>query len=225
MNKKTKKRLIITTLGIVVIMLVTVALVSSGGASRPVSIAQAVSGEFDGQRIEVQGTVVDDSYKMTGNKTSFRIYDPEAGSRDTLEISYTGMVSATFGNGVVAICTGKIGADGALEASTLVTKCPSKYESAEGAVTVEYLLRQYDVLSGQELKVAGYVKDGSVAGIGSDSRFVIYSQGSEIPVRFEDGLPEGFKEGSAVVVTGKLSDNKAAPALIASSVALDSEVY
>ena len=43
-----------------------------------------------------------------------------------------GALPATFGAGVVAICTGTV--DGkTLEASEMVTKCPSKYES-EGLV-------------------------------------------------------------------------------------------
>ena len=43
---------------------------------------------------------------------------------------YQGAASSTFGDDVTAICTGRVGDDGVLRCSELVTKCPSKYEGA-----------------------------------------------------------------------------------------------
>ncbi len=44
---------------------------------------------------------------------------------------------------VLGICTGTVDGN-TLEASEMVTKCPSKYESAEGSLTVKGLLDQQD---------------------------------------------------------------------------------
>ncbi|MDR2492359.1 MAG: cytochrome c maturation protein CcmE [Coriobacteriales bacterium] len=223
MNRTMRKRLIISTLAIVVILLVVVAFYGASGASRAVTLAQAASGEYLDQRIQVEGTVVDNSYRMEGTQSVFRIYDPESTTNETLEIRYNGSVATTFGNGIVAICTGNLGSGGVLFASELVTKCPSKYESAEGSVTVDYLEKRGGTLIGQQLKVAGYVKPGTLVAPGGARRFVLHSQGAEIPVRYEGALPEGTADGSAVIVSGSLQEGDSST-LTATDIALDLKV-
>jgi cytochrome c-type biogenesis protein CcmE len=170
-------------------------------------LEQAVSGEYDNQRVQVQGTVVPNSYTNANTKLTFTIFDPEVPASKTLDVVYEGAVSATFGNGIVAICTGRIDDTGVLRATEMVTKCPSKYESAEGAVTAEYLEERGEQLVGQELKLAGYVKAGTLVAAGGPQRFVIYSQGGEVSVAFDDALPNEVKEESSVVVSGTLDVN------------------
>lgn len=70
-----------------------------------------------------------------------------------LEVRYDGAASSTFGNDVTAICTGKINDAGVLECSELVTKCPSKYENADSALTVEQLLGYGESVYGKVVKV------------------------------------------------------------------------
>jgi cytochrome c-type biogenesis protein CcmE len=204
MNNKTRKRLVIVTLVIIVVMTVVLAYVGAGGASKTITLAQAVSGDYNNQRVQVSGTVVDNSFKTVESALIFTIFDPEGDKAKTIQVVFEGAVSATFGNGIVAICTGKIDDDGVLHASELVTKCPSKYESAEGAVTAEYLQDRGKELVGQELKLAGYIKPGTLVPAGGPVRFVVYSQGGEISVQFDGALPSEIKENSSVVVTGAL---------------------
>jgi cytochrome c-type biogenesis protein CcmE len=217
-NKKTRKRLIIVSLIIVIVAAVTFAYAGAAGTSKSISVAEATSGRYADQRVEVSGTVVDDSFTTIDDQLHFAVYDPETGAATTLNIVYEGAVAATFGNGVVAICTGKLGEDGILRATELVTKCPSKYESAEGAVTAEYLLRQGNVLIGQELRLAGYVKPQTLVAAGGDERFVLYSQGAEISIRFDGALPEEVIDDAAVVCTGALNDQGV---FIATDIALE----
>jgi cytochrome c-type biogenesis protein CcmE len=207
MNKKTKKRLIIVTLLIVIVAAVVLTYVGAGSAAKAINVAEATSGQYLDQRVQVSGTVVDDSFSNVDSKLSFSIYDPEGDPAQTLAVVFEGPVSATFGNGIVAICTGKLDADGVLWASEMVTKCPSKYESAEGSVTAEYLLENSERMVGQELKLAGYIKSGSLVAAGAAERFVIYSQGGEISVAFDGALPDELKNESAVVVTGTLDES------------------
>jgi cytochrome c-type biogenesis protein CcmE len=207
MNKKTRKRLIIVTLIIVIVAAVSFAYAGASGASKSVSIAEAASGNYADQRVVVEGTVVDDSFTTTGSILSFSIYDPEGAASTALNVVYDGAAATTFGNGIVAICTGKLDAAGVLHATELVTKCPSKYESAEGAVTADYLEKQADLLVGQELKLAGYVKPGTLAVAGSDQRFVLYSQGAEVSISFDGALPDEVTDDTAVVCTGALNEH------------------
>lgn len=58
----------------------------------------------------------------------FSIYDPEGDPNTQLEVEYKGAASSTFGNDVVAICTGRLDDAGTLQCAELITKCPSKYE-------------------------------------------------------------------------------------------------
>ena len=121
------------------------------------------------------------------------------------EGTYDGALPATFGAGVVAVCTGTV-TDGALDAAEMVTKCPSKYESAEGSLTVSGLLEQGDAMVGKDTRVCGYVR-GEVASVDADHRFTIESQGAELKVRYDGGLDEGISDGVAVVVTGSLGED------------------
>lgn len=124
---------------------------------------------------------------------------------DQLRVTYEGALPATFGAGVVAICTGTV-EDGQLNATEMVTKCPSKYESAEGSLTVKGLLDQKDSMVGESTKVCGYVR-GQIASADADVRFTIESQGETLDVAYDGGLPEGIEEGTALVIEGSLGED------------------
>jgi D-alanyl-D-alanine carboxypeptidase len=75
-----------------------------------------------------------------------------------------------FENDVTAICTGKKGKDGVLVCSELVTKCPSKYESDEDALSIadlldygfsEYTVKKLSLPKNAEkpVKIKGGMKD------------------------------------------------------------------
>lgn len=53
----------------------------------------------------------------------------------TLPVVYTGVKPDTFEQGESVVAEGKLGADGVFTASTILVKCPSKYESAVPTVT------------------------------------------------------------------------------------------
>lgn len=219
MNKAAKKRLVIVSLIIVIVAVVLFCVLGSGGTAASLSVAQAASGDYQGKKVQVAGAVVQDSYTSEGSSAVFSIADDDTAA--TLRVTYSGAMPATFGNGVTAICTGVIDGDG-LTCTSLVTKCPSKYESAEGSVTVATLLDNADAYKGAEVKLAGYVTAGTIAGIDAAVRFTVNSQGSSLDVAFDGALPEGMEDGSAVVVTGALSQD--ATVFEADEVALDAAV-
>lgn len=212
MNKKAKRRLVVVGGIVVIAMLVIVAVAGSGGAASSLSIADVLSGDYQGKKVQVSGAVVADSLTSEGSRATFQIQpEPDAdgtepAGADTLTIAYDGALPATFGGGVVAICTGTVESDNSLTCTELVTKCPSKYESAEGSLTVKGLLDQADSLTGQATKVCGYVR-GEVYSVDAQQgyRFLLESQGETIAVVWDGGMDEAVVDGTALVVSGSLN--------------------
>lgn len=219
MNAKTKKRLVIVTGVIVIALAIILAMVGGGSAAKSVSIAQAASGEYQNQRVQVSGNVVENSYQTTGDVLTFSIYDPDDATAPSLQVKYDGGVAATFGNDVTAICTGKM-VDGVLQCSELVTKCPSKYESGTEALSVSRLLDYGDSVVDKTLKVTGSVKAGSQSAAGQGDRFILVDASDttkQISVTYDGALStETTADGATVVLTGHMgSDGKFAATNVA----------
>ena len=196
MNAKMKKRMIAVSGVIVIVLILVLAFVGGNTAATTMSIAEAAENPQAGQKVQVSGNDV----------LTFKIYDPEGDPATQLEVRYDGAASSTFGNDVTAICTGKINDAGVLECSELVTKCPSKYENADSALTVEQLLGYGESVYGNVVKVAGSVGAGSLKAAGQGDRFILVDAetGDSMPVVFEGALSDGIADGSAVVLTGSL---------------------
>ena len=209
MNAKMKKRMIAVSGVIVIVLILVLAFVGGNTAATTMSIAEAAENPQAGQKVQVSGNVVQDSFSTSNDVLTFKIYDPEGDPSTQLEVRYDGAASSTFGNDVTAICTGKINDAGVLECSELVTKCPSKYENADSALTVSQLLGYGSDVTGNVVKVAGTVKSGTLTAAGSGDRFVIVDaeDGSELPVAFDGALSEEVADGSSVVLTGAMTDD------------------
>ncbi len=208
MNTKTKRRMMAVTGIIVIVLIVILAVVGGAGAAKSATIADAVAGTYADQKIQVTGNVVENSYATQNNVLTFEIYDKDGNPGEVLPVRYEGGVSATFGNDVTAICTGKIASDGVLHATELVTKCPSKYENASSALSVSDLLGYGDAVVGKTVKVSGKVS-GSLQAAGSAQRFTLadVSSSQSISVAFDGALSDEIVEGSSLVVTGSLSED------------------
>ena len=207
MNAKMKRRLGAVTGIIVIVLLLVLAVVGANTAAHEVTVAEALE-VSDDAKIQVTGNVVANSFAIEGNVLTFRIYDPEAdpGQARQLDVRYDGGVAATFGNDVTAICTGKRTAQGVLDCSELVTKCPSKYESGMDALTVADLLGYGDKVLDKPVKVAGIVKAGTLAGVDAAQRFVLADaeSGAELGVKYAGALSDETGEGATVVLTGSV---------------------
>ena len=206
MNAKMKKRMIAVSGVIIIVLILVLAFVGGNTAATTMSIAEAAENPQAGQKVQVSGNVVQDSFSTSNDVLTFKIYDPEGDPATQLEGRYDGAASSTFGNDVTAICTGKINDAGVLECSELVTKCPSKYENADSALTVEQLLGYGESVYGNVVKVAGSVGAGSLKAAGQGDRFILVDAetGEAMPVVFEGALSDEVSDGSAVVLTGSL---------------------
>jgi len=207
LQKKLKKRLFVVTGVIVIVVIVVLAIVGGSTAHKSLTVAEAASGSHNGERVQVTGKVVENSYSFLGDVLTFSIYDEAGDPSVSLKVVYDKGVSSTFGNEVTAICTGAIDDQGVLQCSELVTKCPSKYESSVDALGVEQLFSYGDDLVGKPIKVSGVIQSGSLKPAGQGDRFVIADPagGRELPVLFSDALSEEIQDGSTVVLTGVLN--------------------
>ena len=209
MNAKTKRRMVVVTGIIVIVLVVILAVVGGTSSAKTVSVAEAATGSYADQKIQVSGNVVENSFATEGNVLTFDIYDPNGDITQQLRVRFEGGVSATFGNDVTAICTGKINDAGVLECSELVTKCPSKYESATDALSVTNLLDYGDSIINTTVKLKGTVKAGTLtsAAESGEPRFVVVDASDasrEIAVDYDGALADGIADGTSVVVTGSL---------------------
>lgn len=209
MNAKTKRRMVVVTGIIVIVLIVVLAVVGGSSSAKPVTISDVASNGYVDQKVQVTGNVVENSFATEDNVLTFDIYDPSGEAGQQLRVRFEGGVSATFGNDVTAICTGKMEQDGVLNCSELVTKCPSKYENATDALSVGQLLGYGNEIVGTMVKVSGAVKDGTLAAAGDGDRFVVVDAedpGSELSVVFDDALSDNIADGSSLVLTGSLND-------------------
>lgn len=208
MNTKAKKRLYVAGLVMIMAMLGFFAFIGSGGASKSLQISDLQDKSYEGRKVQVSGAVKSESLQAQGSRALFTI-EPEPGSSDQgqLQVEYAGALPATFGDGIVAICTGTYH-DGVLQAKQLVTKCPSKYESAQGALTVKNLLENKQSLMGKETKLAGYIVEGSLRSLDQGApRMRLVSQGFEVEIDYTGALSDEYRDGIAVVLTGSLKED------------------
>lgn len=209
MNKRARTRLIAVT-AIIVIVVVAIA-ASLGGANTAVftTVTDAkADAELVGERVQIGGRVVAGSWDATKLPMEFSIVDEndEGDTGPSIRVTYDGAIPSAFGDGVTAIVTGVLHDADTMSADKMITKCPSKYESAEGAMTPKSLLDIKESMVGleQPTKVVGAVVQGSIKGADAPVRFEIHSEGVSLPIVWDGALPDGMTDGSAVVVTGHL---------------------
>jgi cytochrome c-type biogenesis protein CcmE len=178
----------------------------AGAGAMYATISEVLADEsLVGEKVKVSGAVVAGSWDQGTRPMVFDIVDPAVGGEPYLEIVYDGTVPTAFGDGTGVIVTGELTEDLTIEADQMITQCPSKYESAEGALSVDALLESGDSVVGKPVKVSGVVADDS---LGMDG-FVLESDsdsGMTVEVLFDEALPENVNEGSSVVLGGSLDD-------------------
>ncbi len=219
MNAKMKRRLAVVACLIVMVVLVAFALIGGSTSAKAATVSDCANASLVGQKVEVSGTVVDNSYEIDQEGIlTFSLCDEGVASADalsgnapTIRVSYDKGVSATFGNGISAICTGKIAEDGTLVASELVTKCPSKYENASDALSVSALLGYGETMVGKTAKLEGVLSAAGIGTVEEPIRFTLKdSSGTDasLGVHYEGAIPQELAApGAKLVVQGALEAN------------------
>jgi cytochrome c-type biogenesis protein CcmE len=100
-----------------------------GSAAYYVTISELLETGSSARRVRVTGNVIGESivWEARDQRLQFEITDQHG----TLPVSYHGSRPDMFRDGAEVVVEGKLGPDGAFEASTMLLKCPSKYEEAQ----------------------------------------------------------------------------------------------
>ena len=214
MNKRARMRLIGVT-AIIVIAIVAALYGLQPRVAAYETVAQiAKDGLKPGSRVQVGGAVVAGSWNKQSNPMIFTIRDENdtAGTGPTIKVTYQGAAPNTFGDGVVAIVTGAIESKSDVKADTMITKCPSKYQSAVGAIPVAELSAGQSLVGKKGLQTTGYVKPGSLGPASAAQRFVLAEKadgsGKSVAIKYSGALPETVKDGVQVVVSGTLESDQ-----------------
>lgn len=225
MNKRARNRLVgVTAIVLLAIAAIFFSLGSRGGTAYYRSVEEiATDKSLVGERVKVGGAVVTGSWDKKTNPMTFEIKDETDadGTGPTVRVVYTEGAPATFGDGVTAIITGELGADGTITSGDMITKCPSKYESATGAMPISDLVAGGEGMVGKTVKATGYVKVGTIVAPGGEARFVVQNDkgaGDELKIAWEGALPAGMADGSKVVLTGAIEEDGI---FVATNVALE----
>ncbi len=112
----------------VIVYLIFFGLSSTQQYYKKVGELLAQKATLTGQGVRVGGNLVPSSIQedIPHNKISFVIADGAA----QLPVSYNGVVPDTFNKATQVIAEGKLNPDGTFTASTVLAKCPSKYDAA-----------------------------------------------------------------------------------------------
>jgi cytochrome c-type biogenesis protein CcmE len=218
-------RLIGVTAVILVAIVAAVVLIGFRQGAQQVTVASVTKdSSLVGKRVKVGGAVVAGSWNKQASPMKFTIRDEtdKSGTGPSLKIVYSGNVPSAFGDGVTAIVTGTLEQGGVIDATEMITKCPSKYESAVGATPVQDLMGKGASMAGKPVRTVGFVKPGSISTAASGDRFIVAEKpdgtGLTVGVVYTAVLPDGMKDGSKVVLGGELDQSGK---FIATSVALE----
>lgn len=115
-----------------VFMLVVATQKSDGGFAYYVTVREFIEKGEPSGHFRVNGKVATGTIERMadGRQVKFTIVDKEGGA--TLPVDFAGIIPDTFVDDADVVVEGNRRADGVFEATTLLAKCPSKYESAEG---------------------------------------------------------------------------------------------
>jgi cytochrome c-type biogenesis protein CcmE len=129
-----RKRSIRLVVALGVAVLLAVALVyTSFSASTEAKEPSELVGAAPGASYELTGRVVKGSVRRDGDELRFRVADRD-GRGESIPVTYSGVVPDPFRGGREIILTGEVVRGTFVgEPDTLVTKCPSKFTTADAS--------------------------------------------------------------------------------------------
>jgi cytochrome c-type biogenesis protein CcmE len=104
---------------------------SDGGFAYYVTVDEFLEKGAPAGHFRVNGKVRPGSIERldSGRRVVFTVVDPK--SEAALPVDFTGIIPDTFVDDADVVVEGKRREDGVFEATTLLAKCPSKYEAAK----------------------------------------------------------------------------------------------
>jgi len=128
MDPSRKRRVRLVTALTVALLLAGALVYTTFSAASPERIPSQLSTAQAGQSYKLGGKVVAASVKRTPDSMTFEVQDPKGPAK--VNVSYTGSVPDPFREGREVIVTVKRDGEGFVgQRDSLVTKCPSKFQS------------------------------------------------------------------------------------------------
>ena len=90
--------------------------------------------------VKIRGIIVEDTLRETGTTIDFVVRDPESGTDRTLPVHFDVLTAAgqrpdTLMPKAEVVLEGRLAEGGVFEATTILSKCPSKYEEQRRAAS------------------------------------------------------------------------------------------
>lgn len=127
-DKRSRNRLIVVTVILAIVIAVLIWQSSLGSYSYYKTVSELKNDRsLVGVQVRVGGLVVKNSLKRDSSGYHFLISD-KAGS---IRINYDGVMPQTFGEGIQVVAEGIYRSNSQLDASKIITKCPTKYRSKQ----------------------------------------------------------------------------------------------
>ena len=207
MNKRARNRLIAVAAIILLLTVVAVVTLQSGGQESKNVTSLLADKAAVGQRVKVTGIVIGESWNGKANPMRFEVRDDNAkdASGPVLPVVYSGVVPSGFGDKTKATLTGALDADGVFQATDMLTQCPSKYKAKGSAESIDQFLARGDAVKGKTVKITGFVTGPAAA----DGSFQVQSRtdgGGTLTIVPADAAtnPVGIGKGASVELTGEL---------------------
>lgn len=126
MERRAKTRLIIVTAIVLVLLAVLLYRSSVGSLAYFKTVTELTADQsLVGKTVRVGGQVVKGSLVKKQDGITFTLSD----EKKTLKVTYAGTIPSAFGEGQQVIAEGTYGGGDTFEAKSLITKCPSKYQT------------------------------------------------------------------------------------------------
>ena len=132
-RRRLKFVLLGTGVAATMIFLIVVAIAKPGGAVYYKTVGEYLAEPAGKGNFRVNGKVLEGSIRRlpTGQEVIFTMHDGTNASQ-VIRVEYRGIIPDTFVDKADVVVEGRMRPDGVFVASTLLAKCPSKYESADG---------------------------------------------------------------------------------------------
>ncbi len=130
-----RKRKIRLVVALSVAVLLAVALIyTSFNASTETKQPSELASAAPGASYEMTGRVVKGTVRRNGDDLRFRVADRDGGG-ESIPVSYSGVIPDPFRGGREIVLSGEKSSNGTFvgESDTLVTKCPSKFTTANAS--------------------------------------------------------------------------------------------
>lgn len=132
-DKRSRNRLIIVTAVLAIVVAFLIYQSSPGSYSYYKTVRQLKNDQsLIGVSVRVSGIVAKNSLKQDSSGYHFLIVDNKDKASSIL-VNYNGVMPQTFAEGIQVVAQGTYKSNNQLDASNILTKCPTKYQSQQKA--------------------------------------------------------------------------------------------